>query len=111
MSDHAAARALLQRVLRRIEAQQPPRQSQGRGIEVWRLRETATGCVQSCELRNDSTGAAWEVWVLENGEPLYGAWCGNERVGRRAAHTIKQDIMRGDDWVEDERTAIEKGGA
>ena len=37
--------------------------------EVWRLRDSHTGRVQTCQLRDTSrAGAGWEVHILEAGE-------------------------------------------
>jgi hypothetical protein len=41
------------------------------GEEVWRLGDSDTGRVQTCELRDNSrAGAGWEVQILEAGEIL-----------------------------------------
>jgi len=50
----------------------PPRQPKP-GEEVWRLRDSDTGRMQTCELRDNSRAdAGWEVQILEAGEILPG---------------------------------------
>jgi len=72
------------------------------GEEVWRLRDN-DGRVQTCELRdNTRMGAGWDVFVLMNGEPLFSRLCGDERLARSYAQAMKQDNMRGGEWVEAE---------
>jgi hypothetical protein len=42
------------------------------GEEVWRLRDSDTGRVQTCELRDNSrAGAGWEVQILDPAR----SWC------------------------------------
>jgi hypothetical protein len=81
------------------------------GEEVWRLRETATGRIQSCELRDDTKDSAgWNVQVLINGAPLFSRSCGDEWTAWFLVQAMKLDNMRGGDWIEDEKKTIEKGG-
>jgi hypothetical protein len=45
------------------------------GEVVWRLVDDR-GCVQSCELHDDSrVGAGWDVLVLFDGEPTFSRRC------------------------------------
>jgi hypothetical protein len=76
------------------------------GAEVWRLRDSETGRVQSCELRDNSrAGAGWEVQLLEGGEMLVSRRCATEREARYVAEAARKDSLRTGS------TAIEKGGA
>ena len=62
-------------------------------------------------LRDDSrAGAGWDVMGLEDGEALFSRRCGDEAKARYVARAIKQDNMRGGEWIEEEQKA-EKGGA
>ena len=52
------------------------------GEEVWRLRDSDTGRVQTCELRDNSgAGAGCEVQILEAGEILVSRRCENAKRG------------------------------
>jgi hypothetical protein len=65
------------------------------GEEVWRLRDTSTGRMQWCELRDHSrAGAGWEVQILEAGEILVSRRCGNEREARYVAEAARKDSLR-----------------
>jgi len=87
-------------------APQPPLPQQRPGEEVWRLRDTETGRLQTCELRDNSrAGAGWDVWVLMDGEPLFSRRRGDEAKARYVANAMKGDNMRGGDWVENDRQA------
>src|SRR5262245_49922285 len=100
------ARAQHQRVLLHGARQAPARQPLP-GEEVWRLVETATGRVQSCELRNDTkAGAGWGVMIRINGEPLFSRRCGDEQIARYYAQAMKQDNMHGGEWADDEQAGI-----
>ena len=67
-----------------------PRQPQP-GEEVWRLRDSDTGRVQTCELRDNSgDGAGWEVQILEAGEILVSRRFENEREARHVAESRAQ---------------------
>jgi hypothetical protein len=72
----------------------PPRQPKP-GEEIWRLRETSTGRVQSCELRNNSqAGAGWEVQIFDGPEILVARPCAHEREARYVAEAAKKDLLR-----------------
>ena len=65
------------------------------GEEVWRLRDTETGRLQTCELRDNSrAGAGWEVQILEAGEILVSRHCANEREARYVAEAAEKDSPR-----------------
>jgi hypothetical protein len=82
-----------------------PRQTKP-GEEVWRLRDSDIGRVQTCELRDNSqSGAGWEVQILEAGEILVSRQCANEREARYVAEAAMKDYLRTGS------SAIEKGGA
>jgi len=62
----------------------PPRQPKP-GEEVWCLRDSDTGRVQTCELRDNSrAGAGWEVQILEAGEILV-----SHRMRERARSSVR----------------------
>jgi hypothetical protein len=76
------------------------------GEEVWRLRDSDTGRVQTCELRDNSrAGAGWEVQILEAGEILVSRQCASEREARYVADAARKDQLRTGS------VAVEKGGA
>jgi len=65
------------------------------GEEVWRLRDSDTGRVQTCELRDNSrAGAGWEVQIIEAGEILVSRRCENEREARYVAEAAREDSLR-----------------
>ena len=65
------------------------------GEEVWRLRDSDTGRVQTCELRDNSrAGAGWEVQIREGGEILVSRRCENERQARYVAEAARKDSLR-----------------
>ena len=65
------------------------------GHEAWRLRDPATGQVQSCEFRDDSkAGAGWDVMLLLDGEPVFSRRCVDERGARYVADSYRQDTVR-----------------
>jgi hypothetical protein len=65
------------------------------GEEVWRLRDSDTGRVQTCALRDNSrAGAGWEVMLLESGELLFSRHCENERIARYIAEAARKDLLR-----------------
>jgi len=76
------------------------------GEEVWRLRDSDTGRVQTCELRDNSrAGAGWEVQIIEAGEILVSRRCENEREARYVAEAARKDSLRTGS------TAVERDGA
>jgi hypothetical protein len=94
-----------QRVLLHNAPTAAPRQAQP-GEEVWRLRDTETGRVQTCELRDNSrAGAGWEVQILEAGEILVSRHCANEGEARYVAEAARKDQLRTGS------IAVDKGGA
>lgn len=88
-----------QRALLHNAPKSAPRQPNP-GQEVWRMRESHTGRVQLCELRNDAAvGAGWDVMLLEDGEPLFSRRCANEHEARYVAAAMKKDLLR-TGWAE-----------
>jgi hypothetical protein len=76
-----------------------PRQRQP-GEEIWRLRDPATGRVQSCELRDDSkAGGGWDVTMLQNDELLFSRRCVDERGARYMADCFRKDTVKAG-WTE-----------
>jgi|SRR4029453_9393071 hypothetical protein len=74
--------------------------------EVWRLRDSDTGRVQTRELRDNShAGAGWEVRILEAGEIFVSRQCASEREARYVADAARKDQLRTGS------VAVEKGGA
>jgi len=75
------------------------------GEEVWRLRDSDTGRVRSCELRDHSrAGAGWEVQIIGAGEILVSRRCENEREARYVAEAARKDSLRTGS------TAVERDG-
>jgi hypothetical protein len=81
----------------------PPRQPKP-SEEVWHLRDSDTGRVQSCELRDNSrAGAGWEVQILEGAEILVARRCADEPEARFIAKAAKKDLLR-TGWAEEDCT-------
>src|SRR5262245_32589980 len=75
------------------EHRPPPRQSRGRGEEVWRM--TRDGRVLSCELRDDSSvGAGIDVAIRENDELSFSRRCADEAGARYVAEGLRKDHIR-----------------
>jgi hypothetical protein len=58
-------------------------------------RDSDTGRVQICELRDNSqAGAGWEVQILDAGEILVSRQCASEREARFVADAARKDQLR-----------------
>ena len=78
----------------------PPRQPRP-GREIWRLKDPASGRVQSCQIRDDTrAGGGFDVLMLEGDGFVFSRRYETERHARYVADVIKQDTMRWG-WTED----------
>ena len=66
------------------------------------MRDPKGAHVQSCELRDDSKVAGWDVLILEDDEPLFSRRCVDERGARYVAQSFKQDTLKAG-WTEARR--------